>query len=543
MKKITLEQKKSLKNNKQSISLYYFYIFLLLMFSLMLPSCKEDNKNKDNKSVSYDLINYYSLNKGNYWIYNEQINLLGDSDDNTVKWRNQIVIEDAANQGKTKIVENENLIQRSYYNLNYGNKTNPDNFDILTYDSDFIYLHGEYYYNDNSSYYLEYVPHVKIKRELTKSKPYFFNGNFKIHRELIPFSYSIEIEDIEDVNVPAGYFSDCLKIKICKTYGEKANKIIRNETRWLANKIGIVKVIQSSEKMNENTEIQEISELAMYNLCEDINQTTIASSKMKYKSYADESKNKYSGGITLADNDKYSEGFHISEIILKDNFDNTIEINNVNFNRSTYFVGFYNSQPYATIKGPVFSMGFSFQIDSEKLETGWYSYELKTKTGDKLKKSMYYPGTNKIDTINKTKLNSKWNDDGSLNLSWDVPDTQIDQICVNIYGVDKYYGMIHPMLFIIAPPYIGELTISSEDIKIITDYISPNFAVWVMEFQSISTDNFNYASTYSEYAEIDWNFKNSEINSSALKSKKKNNSVTITDNKLFEATPIIIDNF
>ena len=543
MKKKFIEQKNTVKIYKNTKYFYNFYIFLLLMFFLILPSCKEDKEKPDNKYVSYDLMDYYSLNKGNYWIYNEQINLLDYPDDNGLKWRNQVVIEEVANQDNNKIINNEILIQKSFYNLNYGNKTKPDNFDILTYDSEFIYLHGEYYYNDNSSNYFEYIPHLKIKRNLTKSTPYLFNGNFKIYDELIPFSYSIEIVEVEDVKVPAGYFSDCLKIKICKAYGEKDNQLIRNETRWLANQVGIVKIMYSPEKIDNNRSLQERSELAMYNLCEDINQTTIASSYIKYNSYADKSNNKYSGGITLANNDEYSEGFHISEIVLKDNFDNKIEIGNVNFNRSTYFVGYYNSQPYAIIKGPVLSMGFNFNIDSEELDEGWYSYELETKTGDKLTKSIYYPGIKEMPTFNKTELYSRWQDDGSLYLSWAISDSQIDQICVNIYGVDKYYDMIHPMLFIITSPYIGELTISSEDIKVISDYISPYLAVWTIEFESISSDNINYASSYSEYAEIDWNFENSDADSSTLKSKKKNYSVQITDKKLLEATPIIIDSF
>ncbi len=102
--------------------------------------------------------------------------------------------------------------------------------------------------SDFEFYKLDYNKIQKLLHEdLSEGNKITFMSNYNNSKD------TIEILPFEDINVPAGNFTDCLKLKIT-TIWNKGD--IDESYVWLAKNIGVIKWIKSTGRIDELVEYQ-----------------------------------------------------------------------------------------------------------------------------------------------------------------------------------------------------------------------------------------------------------------------------------------------
>ena len=185
------------------------------------------------KAFSYDLLEYFPLSQGSYWVYDCK-----DADDHW-SWQEKYVNENY------ETIHGVNAIQRVYYDSDYQNMISPDDYDLLSWDSQYIYLHGTNQvgnppWRDDPIGLSVHDPALTIKRFMnvgeshtctsTETDP---NGNMS------SVSLTTTLLGIENVSVPAGDFSNCLKVQISFSNGD-------TDLMWWAKGVGEVRSSWSS---------------------------------------------------------------------------------------------------------------------------------------------------------------------------------------------------------------------------------------------------------------------------------------------------------
>ena len=105
-------------------------------------------------------------------------------------------------------------------------------------------------------------PVVLIPAEISIGSIYTFNSTYNYTEctgfsESAPFSVETRVEGLEDVTVPAGTFTDCLKININKIINYPNTPFSNEITLWLAKGVGEVKELNLeiyNGVVNENTD-------------------------------------------------------------------------------------------------------------------------------------------------------------------------------------------------------------------------------------------------------------------------------------------------
>ena len=157
----------------------------------------------------YDLLDYFPLTPGSYWLYPDE--------------RDEIQSHEPVNGHEAvKIV----------YDWGDG----KDHY-VVYYDSEFIYITEYYLYDwddDMAPGRYQFIPARKIKRYMNIGET--FSNSCKLYYpdgSSVTFNTTYKLVGIEGVSTLAGYFGDCLQLEEYEA-GD-------NETMWWAPGVGEVK--------------------------------------------------------------------------------------------------------------------------------------------------------------------------------------------------------------------------------------------------------------------------------------------------------------
>lgn len=196
-------------------------IFVIVITFLFLSS-----------GLAYDLEEYYPLNKGDTWTYSKVKDGVKDND-----------------------VSSEVLDKEVIKGINTVKRTFPGyDFEWVAIDSE-----GIKKYKESSSSWegVErerhiYNPPLVISPniEIGESKEYELSSTVEIVEDgqvqqtrVIKGSVMVSLDSVEDVQVPAGEFTDCLKFVSIYTYEDSDGTYGQEEcARWLAPGLGEVKI-------------------------------------------------------------------------------------------------------------------------------------------------------------------------------------------------------------------------------------------------------------------------------------------------------------
>ncbi len=141
-----------------------------------------------------------------------------------------------------EIINGVNAIQLAYYDSDYFNMTKMDDYNLLSYDSVYMYMHGERQvgdpdWNDDPIGLATFTPPIQIKRHMKIGDSYTSSSTYTDPLgNTGTFSITVTLLGIEDVTVDAGYFPDCLKVEYSFPDGN-------TDIEWMAKDVGTVKSI------------------------------------------------------------------------------------------------------------------------------------------------------------------------------------------------------------------------------------------------------------------------------------------------------------
>lgn len=188
---------------------------------------------------AYNLNEYYPLSQGNTWTYS--------------------VIEDGNGYKETVKIEGIEIIEGAEtVRIKYAG----DEYTCLAIDSEGIEM---YKYFDNDEYEMFNPPAIVFPNiEKGDTKRYSFNSIIynvkgkKIGEAVIDFL--VTLEAVEDVEVAAGKFNNCLKFSTITEWKEKDGKYERDDcTDWLSRGVGMVKEFCLSTEHDAETKEEEMS--------------------------------------------------------------------------------------------------------------------------------------------------------------------------------------------------------------------------------------------------------------------------------------------
>jgi hypothetical protein len=176
-------------------------------------------------AYAYDFLDYFVLTPGSTWVFNEY--------DNGVfsEYEGEFL------GGYQEVAGGVMAIQRWYPSIDPNTGAwEASDYDLFSTDAQFIYLHGV---GDIDGLHT-FNPPMAIKRNFVVGETQNL-ATTVTHPDnsTESVSLSLTLQAIEDVSVPAGTFTNCLKIQISDN-GE-------NETSWFANSVGPIKLISGSE--------------------------------------------------------------------------------------------------------------------------------------------------------------------------------------------------------------------------------------------------------------------------------------------------------
>lgn len=191
--------------------------FLLLLIGMFFLSTE---------ALAYDLKEYYPLNQADQWFYSK--------------------IEDGATYEQAISVEGTELVD----GIEMIKILNGNTEEFMAVDTDGIKKYKEVYPEDNE--YLVYEPALVIipaSMEIGESKSYpvtfsFYDTGGTL-KNTLSGTADIKLEAAEDISVPAGEFTGCLKLSLIYRLNDpdNPNSSVKDEYNfWLAKGIGKVKI-------------------------------------------------------------------------------------------------------------------------------------------------------------------------------------------------------------------------------------------------------------------------------------------------------------
>jgi len=171
----------------------------------------------------YDLLEYFPMTQGSYWIYDD------------IEY-GMVTHQDADVIDGTEAVHGTTAVRGLSYGSNYSLST-PEEIYLFSNDAANIYLHGFHrlvYWDDEPTGFWDISPPLAIPRHLnigqssTSSYTITLSNGYRVS-----MSSTITLLGIETVTVPAGTFADCLKLRMVDSDGE-------TEYMWWAKGIGEV---------------------------------------------------------------------------------------------------------------------------------------------------------------------------------------------------------------------------------------------------------------------------------------------------------------
>lgn len=227
---------------------------------------------------------------------------------------------------------------------------------------------------------------------------------------------------------------------------------------------------------------------------------TIDSHYIQYRSYPDAEDNHPRGWISIYEDGKTVDESDISQVSLMGPDGAEMEID-TSFYKSEYFWIVWDES--SNMLGPMNEIedsGFSIRLTDEiDLPQGQYQYEVKTSEGDTAEATVNYPGATAIAGVDADTMEYRWNDDGSLWLSWEFTGSA-DQFRLTFWN-----WRAGEFLTVKLPTTVTEVTIPAQDVVKITQEKHPPNVWWRVQTRNYS-EGMNYARGYSESVHIPWHF-------------------------------------
>jgi hypothetical protein len=170
---------------------------------------------------------------------------------------------------------------------------------------------------------------------------------------------------------------------------------------------------------------------------------------------------------------------------------------------TTYFYGIWNLQTgNVDFSGPTSYTGFIITFPQGfDLPADNYTLEVLTTDNKLVSKQINYPGQKALPFVDSSTMQSVWQPDGSLDLSWTNPPNQAlgnyDQLRVVIYDDNA-----DEMLYVRLPVNVNDMTIPSDWVKIMADFYFVTPVRWQVQTRSYTEESMNYAQGISGLVEI-----------------------------------------
>ncbi len=226
----------------------------------------------------------------------------------------------------------------------------------------------------------------------------------------------------------------------------------------------------------------------------------VESAYIQYRSYPDAADNHSRGWISIYEDGKTVDESDISKISLMGPDGAEMDIDS-SFYKAEYFWIVWDESnnmlgPMNEIEDCAFSIRLTDEID---LPQGQYQYEVRTSEGDTVGTTVNYPGSMDIDRVDVETMEYRWNEDGSLWLSWEFSGFA-DQFRLTFWN----WGA-GDVLTIKLPSSVTEVTIPAQDVVKITQEKHPHNVWWGVQTRNYS-EGMNYARGYSGSVQIPWHF-------------------------------------
>jgi hypothetical protein len=207
----------------------------------------------------------------------------------------------------------------------------------------------------------------------------------------------------------------------------------------------------------------------------------------------------YRGWIELFKDGIPVEQADIDKIELKDSISDPVTLVPVNpvvnYSPSTYYYGMWNPATASVdFSGPASQAGF-WTAFGAALPADDYTWEVTTSDDKLVSVTTNYPGQKVLPVVDIATMQSVWQPDGSLELSWTNPPNiapgDYDQL--RVYIVDDNSEILYARL----PSNVETMTIPSEWVEIFDKFYEPiTNPVWQVQTRSHTAEGMNYARGY-----------------------------------------------
>jgi len=183
-------------------------------------------------AYSESLVDYYPLKNGNSWMYEKE--------------DGAIIEEKVATEreGCLPLAQTVKIIRSN------------GSYMCLSVDSEGVKLHKDFDEYDTNIYPepLMLVPFdIEDKRGYKRKQEYMAQSEDGVLEGLI--SHEIQFIGRENIVVPAGEFTDCVKILETSSWNDKSNRGEDKTFYWLARGIGMVRKVSESEEIDMNRKL------------------------------------------------------------------------------------------------------------------------------------------------------------------------------------------------------------------------------------------------------------------------------------------------
>jgi hypothetical protein len=229
----------------------------------------------------------------------------------------------------------------------------------------------------------------------------------------------------------------------------------------------------------------------------------IAYSYVQWRTYSDANSNRYQGWIAFLNDSQPIEESDITDIVLKDQDQNEVDIAQREFWEDQYYFGDWNAgDQQIYYSGPYIENGFSIYFPAgTTLTSGNYTYEATTVSGRKVSQTHYFPGKLELEVVDSTTMASEWVN-GDLKLTWTIPDpvAPFDQVRVRLLNGAQIY------LIIRLPNTASEVTIPQQWVNKVKELSNADTMDWsVLLYEYDITTNNQYARSHSALKAVeDW---------------------------------------
>ncbi len=175
---------------------------------------------------------------------------------------------------------------------------------------------------------------------------------------------------------------------------------------------------------------------------------SIPSGYLQYRTYSQESEeNQYRGWLYISEDNDFIETDIIDQISLQDSSGNPVPIDSTAFWKATYYWGVWdNSSQEVQYSGPYNYSGYSvsFPLDIS-LGSGDYTYTA-TLENEEASYTLYFPGQETLPTVPEESIHYQWESDGSLTISWSIPDGNFDRLRLSFMDGESYDDLLYVSL-------------------------------------------------------------------------------------------------